>query len=194
MTRMTTGRLEAFSDGVIAVAITVMVLALPTPQGAGAAALAPLIPAFLNYVLSFIYLGIYWSNHHHLMQAAERVNGAVLWANLHLLFWLTLIPFATAWMGRHPLAAWPTAVYGAVLLLAALAYYILARALVALHGRDSALERALGRDSKNIVSAIAYLIAIVLAFIYPWVSDALYVAVALLWLIPDRRIEKRMAE
>lgn len=189
---MNTGRMEAFSDGVIAIIITIMVLELRVPDEADPAALARLLPVFLSYVLSFVYVGIYWNNHHHLLQAVDHVNGAVLWANLHLLFWLTLFPFTTAWMGENHFAAWPTAIYGVVLLLAAIAYYILAHTLIALHGRTSALARALGRDFKNIVSAILYAIAIPLAFVYSWGADALYVAVAIMWLVPDRRIERNI--
>ncbi|HEV7135357.1 MAG TPA: TMEM175 family protein [Steroidobacteraceae bacterium] len=190
---MGTERLEAFSDGVIAVIITIMVLELHAPHGIGPAALRPVLPVFLTYVLSFIYLGIYWSNHHHLLQAVEHVNGAVLWANLHLLFWLSLIPFTTAWAGENHFVAWPMAIYGMVLLLAAIAYYILARTLIALHGRNSALARALGRDFKNKVSALLYAIAIPLAFVRSWLAGALYVVVAIIWLIPDRRIERNIA-
>src|SRR5690625_3836131 len=160
---MKTGWLEAFSDGVIAVAITIMVLGVEVPEGTGLAALKTVVPQLLTYALSFIYIGIYWSNHHHLLQAAERVNGPVLWANLHLLFWLTLIPLTTAWMGENYAAAWPTAIYGAVLLLAALAYYILVHAFITLHGADSPLARAIGRDHKNKISALIYLAAIPLA-------------------------------
>lgn len=190
---MGTERLEAFSDGVIAVAITIMVLELHAPHGADPAVLKPVLPVFLAYVLSFIYLGIYWSNHHHLLQAVEHVNGAVLWANLHLLFWLSLIPFTTAWAGENHFSAWPMAVYGLVLLLAAIAYYILARTLIALHGSRSALARALGKDFKNKVSALLYAIAIPLAFVRSWLAGALYVVVAIIWLIPDRRIERNIA-
>ena len=189
---MNTGRLEAFSDGVIAVALTVMVLGIDVPDDTTLAALAPLLPQFLTYVLSFVYIGIYWSNHHHLLHAAERVSGRALWANLHLLFWITLIPLSTAWVGVNYTAAVPTAFYGVILLLAALAYYILARVLVGLHGADSALTRALGRDSKNIASAVLYALAIPLAFVHTAIADVLYVIVAALWLIPDRRIERNL--
>ena len=182
-------RLEAFSDGVIAIIITVMVLEMKVPQGADRAALRPLIPVLLSYVLSFVFLGIYWSNHHHLLQAVRHVNGRVLWANLHLLFWLSLTPFVTSWMGENHFAAWPVAVYGAVLLLAAVAYFILTRELIALHGRDSTLAAALGRDLKGKASLVLYAAAIPLAFWHPWIACALYVLVAVLWLIPDRRIE-----
>jgi len=182
-------RLEAFSDGVIAIIITVMVLEMKVPQGADRAALRPLIPVLLSYVLSFVFLGIYWSNHHHLLQAVRHVNGRVLWANLHLLFWLSLTPFVTSWMGENHFAAWPVAVYGAVLLLAAVAYFILTRELIALHGRDSTLAAALGSDVKGKASLVLYAAAIPLAFWHPWIACALYVLVAVLWLIPDRRIE-----
>lgn len=191
---MNTGRLEAFSDGVIAVALTVMVLGIQVPEHTGLKALQPLVPQFLTYVLSFVYIGIYWSNHHHLLQAAERVSGPALWANLHLLFWITLIPLTTAWMGENYAAAWPTATYGVVLLLAALAYFILERILVALHGSNSPLAQALGQDFKNILSAVLYAVAIPLAFVHTAIADALYVIVAIMWLVPDRRIEKNLAQ
>lgn len=187
---MTAGRVTSFSDGVIAIAITVMVLELRTPAGTSSASLLAQLPVFFSYVLSFVYLGIYWSNHHNLFQAVERVNGTVLWANLHLLFWLTLVPFTTTWMGENHFAAWPTAMYGIVLLLSGFAYYILARILVALHGNSSDLARALGRQFKDKLSVLLYAVAIPLAFAYSWAADALYVTVAIMWLIPDRRIEK----
>jgi uncharacterized membrane protein len=190
---MDKGRLEAFSDGVIAIIITIMVLALTVPHGADLAVLRPLLPTFLSYGLSFIFLGIYWNNHHHLLQAIEHVDGRVLWANLHLLFWLSLIPFGTGWMGKNDFAAWPVALYGLVLLLAAVAYFILTRALIALHGRDSVLATALGRDFKGKVSVVIYLVAIPLAFVSAWLACGLYVLVAVMWLIPDRRIEKTLA-
>jgi uncharacterized membrane protein len=189
---MSKNRMEAFSDGVIAIIITIMVLELKAPRGIDPAALRPLIPVFLSYVLSFVFLGIYWSNHHHLLQAIKHVDGRVLWANLHLLFWLSLIPFATAWMGENRFAPWPVAVYGVVLLLAAIAYFILTRALIALHGRDSVLGTAVGRDRKGKISIAIYAAAIPLALAGPWISCALYVLVAVLWLIPDRRIEKTL--
>lgn len=189
---MSKGRMEAFSDGVIAILITIMVLELSVPHGAGLAALRPLIPIFLSYVLSFIYLGIYWNNHHHLFQAVERIDGRVLWANIHLLFWLSLVPFVTGWMGENGFAAWPVALYGLILLLAAVAYYILTRVLLAVHGLDSTLARALGGDFKGKVSIVLYVAAIALAFLNPWLSCGLYVVVALIWLIPDRRIEKAL--
>ena len=188
---MPKGRLEAFSDGVIAILITIMVLELKIPHRGSLHALRPLVPVFLAYVLSFVYLGIYWNNHHHLLQSARRVNGRILWANLHLLFWLSLFPFVTAWMGENHAASVPTALYGLVSLLAAIAYYVLQTAIVADHGRDSALADALGRDLKGRMSPVAYAIAIPLAFVSPWISIAVYVGVALMWLIPDRRLESR---
>lgn len=189
---MNTGRLEAFSDGVIAVALTVMVLGMQAPQDTSLVALKPLVPQFLTYILSFVYVGIYWSNHHHLLHAVERVNGAALWANLHLLFWITLIPLTTAWMGENYAAAWPTAIYGVILLLAALAYFILVRTLVAVHGADSPLARAIGQDFKNKISAVFYAVAIALAFVHTAIADVLYVIVAIIWLVPDRRIENNL--
>jgi uncharacterized membrane protein len=187
--------MEAFSDGVIAILITIMVLELKVPQGTNAAALLPLVPVFLSYVLSFIFLGIfYWNNHHHLLQAIKRVDGRVLWANLHLLFWLSLIPFVTGWMGEHEFAAWPVAFYGIIMLGAAIAYFILARILIALHGRDSALATALGRDFKGKVSVAIYVAAIRLSFVNSWFACGLYVLVAVIWLIPDRRIEKVVSQ
>jgi uncharacterized membrane protein len=191
---MSKSRMEAFSDGVIAILITIMVLELKVPTGAGLAALLPLIPVFMSYILSFVFLGIYWNNHHHLLQAIKHVDGRVLWANLHLLFWLSLVPFVTGWMGENNFAAMPVALYGIVLLFAAIAYFILARALIALHGRDSVLATALGRDFKGKVSPVIYLVAIALAFVNSWIACALYVLVAVMWLIPDRRIEKTLAQ
>jgi len=191
---MSKGRMEAFSDGVMAIIITIMVLEIRPPHGADWTALRPLVPVFLSYLLSFVFLGIYWNNHHHLLQAARRVNGRILWANLHLLFWLSLTPFVTNWMGENPFTAWPVAVYGTVLMFAGVAYYILARALIAHHGQDSALARALGPDVKGKISVLFYAMAISLAFVNPWVSCAIYVLVAVMWLIPDRRIEKILAE
>lgn len=188
------GRLEAFSDGVIAILITIMVLELKTPHEADLAALRPLIPTFLSYVLSFVFLGIYWNNHHHLFQAVRHVDGRVLWANLHLLFWLSLIPFVTAWMGENEFATWPVALYGINLLLAAIAYFFLTQALLARHGRDSVLAAALGEDFKGKVSVVIYLVAIPLAFVNSWLAGALYVLVAIMWLVPDRRIEKTLAQ
>lgn len=185
------GRLEAFSDGVIAILITIMVLELKVPHGTDFAALRPLIPIFLSYVLSFIYLGIYWNNHHHLLQAVRHVNGQILWANLHLLFWLSLIPFVTSWMGEN-FAPIPVACYGTVLLLNAIAYFILTRVLIAHHGQDSTLAIAVGRDSKGKLSLGFYALAILFAFINPLIACAIYVLVAVMWLIPDRRIEKKL--
>ncbi len=187
---MRKGRLEAFSDGVIAILITIMVLELKAPAAPTWQALLPLAPVFLSYVLSFIFLGIYWNNHHHLLQAVERVDGRVLWSNLHLLFWLSLFPFGTAWMGENPFAAPPVAFYGGVLFMAAVAYYILVRALLALHGRQSTLATALGSDFKGKISIVFYLVAIPLAFLAAWLAYGLYMLVAILWLIPDRRIER----
>lgn len=186
------GRLEAFSDGVLAIIITIMVLELKVPHGADLAALRPLIPVFLSYVLSFIYIGIYWNNHHHLWQAVRHVNGRILWANLHLLFWLSLIPFVTGWMGENHVSAWPIALYGTVLLFCAIAYYILTVALVNHHGKDSTLAIAIGRDFKGKISLVFYAIAIPLSFVNSWIAFAFYVLVAIMWLIPDRRIEKTL--
>ena len=186
---MTRGRIEAFSDGVIAIIITIMVLELPEPEGPEWSALRPVAPVFLTYVLSFAYIGIYWSNHHHLLHSAQRINGRILWANLHLLFWLSLVPFVTGWMGHHHSAPEPTAVYGVVMLLAAVAYWILQKTILLQHGSDSVLARAIGRDLKGKLSPVFYAAAIPLAFVNQWLSDALYVAVALMWLVPDRRIE-----
>lgn len=189
---MNKGRLEAFSDGVIAIIITIMVLELKIPHEATLSALRPLIPVFFSYVLSFIYLGIYWNNHHHLLQATQYVNGRVLWANLHLLFWLSLVPFVTAWTGENSFAAMPVAFYGIVLLLAAIAYFILTRTLISHHGKDSTLATALGDDFKGKVSLAIYAIAIPCAFINAWLAFSLYIIVAIMWLIPDRRIEKAL--
>ncbi|MBD2441564.1 TMEM175 family protein [Nostoc sp. FACHB-110] len=186
------GRLEAFSDGVIAIIITIMVLELKVPHGGDIAALRPLLPIFLSYVLSFVNVGIYWNNHHHLLQVAKQVNGRTLWANLHLLFWLSLIPFATAWMGENHFTALPVAFYGIVLLMAAIAYFILSRTLISHHGRDSMLALAVGRDFKGKISVLIYAAAIPLAFVKPWFGCALYVLVAIMWLIPDRRIERTL--
>jgi uncharacterized membrane protein len=191
---MSKGRLEAFSDGVLAILITIMVLDMKVPQGADVRALRPLIPVVLSYVLSFVFLGIYWNNHHHLLQAVRHVNGRILWANLHLLFWLSLIPFVTGWMGANHFAAWPVALHGAVLLCAGCAYFILTRILIAHHGRDSALATAVGRDVKGKISVGCYAMAIPLAFVQEWLACALYVLVAVLWLIPDRRIEQTLTQ
>jgi len=190
---MSKGRIEAFSDGVIAILITIMVLELKAPTGAGLGALRPLVPDLLSYLLSFVMLGIYWNNHHHLLQVVDAVDGRVLWANLHLLFWLSLIPFVTRWMGENHFATLPVAVYGAVLLLAAIAYFILTRVLLTLHARDSVLATALGRDSKGKISLVVYLAAVPLSFVDPRLALALYVLVAVIWLVPDRRIERTLA-
>jgi len=188
---MTTTRVEAFSDGVIAIIITIMVLELRPPHDASLAGLRPLLPVLGSYVLSFIFLGIYWSNHHHLLHAAQHVNGTVLWANLHLLFWLSLIPFATAWMGENHFTTWPVALYGSVLLLAGIAYNILVRALLASHG-NTLLASAVGSDFKGKISIVGYMIAIPLAFARPFIACLLYIRIAITWLIPDRRIERKM--
>jgi len=183
-------RLEAFSDGVIAIIITIMVLELKVPHGEDVETLAPLIPVFLSYVLSFVYLGIYWNNHHHMLHAVQRVTGAMLWANLHLLFWLSLVPFATGWMGENHFASAPAALYGAVLLMAGVAYFILQQLIIASQGPDSIVKRAVGGDWKGKLSPVLYAIAIPLAFWRQWLSLGVYVVVALIWLIPDRRIER----
>jgi uncharacterized membrane protein len=188
------GRLEAFSDGVFAVLITIMVLELKVPHGGGWTAVEPLVPALLTYLLSFVFLGIYWNNHHHMFQVTERINGAVLWANLHLLFWLSLVPFVTGWMGENHFAPLPTAVYGAVLLMAGIAYTILAALLVRLQGPHSKLAIAFGRDIKGKLSMVLYAAAIPLAFVHQLIADAIYVCVALIWLVPDRRIESTLGE
>lgn len=191
---MKKGRLEAFSDGVIAILITIMVLELEVPHGADWGALRPVVPVFLAYVLSFLYLGIYWNNHHHMLYVTERINGRILWANMHLLFWLSLIPFLTGWMGNNPKATLPTAVYGGALLASAIAYFILQRLIIAEQGPGSPLKAAVGKDTKGRLSPAIYLAAIAAAFFSPWVSHALYVLVALMWLIPDRRIESKLHE
>lgn len=186
---MSKGRLEAFSDGVLAIIITIMVLELAPPHEPNLSALTPLIPKFLSYVLSFIFIAIYWNNHHHLWQAVEKVNGSILWANIHLLFWLSLVPFVTGWMGENPFAALPVALYGVVMWMSGLAYYIMVRALTAHHDRGSLLAAALGNKTKEYISLSLYTISIPLAFLFPWVSLVLFVIVAIIWLIPDRRIE-----
>jgi len=191
---MSKQRLEAFSDGVIAILITIMVLELRAPAGADFAALHTLLPALLSYVLSFIYLGIYWSNHHHMLHVTHHVSGGVLWANLHLLFWLSLVPFMTRWVGEHYTSPLPTAAYGAVFLLAAIAYTILQSSIIAVDGADSTLARAVQHDWKGKASLALYVTGIACAYIRPWISDALYVAVALMWLVPDRRIEKTVQQ
>jgi uncharacterized membrane protein len=188
------GRLEAFSDGVVAIIITIMVLELKVPHGADWAALSALSPVFLSYVLSFVYVGIYWNNHHHLFQAVHKVNGRILWANLHLLFWLSLTPFVTGWMGENHFAPLPVALYGVNLFMAAISYTILVRALLAHHGPDSTLARAIGKDFKGYISLAIYFSAILLSFVYSWIGFALYVLVAIIWFVPDRRIEKRIAD
>jgi uncharacterized membrane protein len=190
---MTKGKLEAFSDGVIAIIITIMVLELKIPHGEELSDLLPLYPIFLSYVLSFVHIGIYWNNHHHMLHAAHHVSGGALWGNLHLLFWLSLVPFATDWMGESHFAAVPVAVYGSVLLMSAIAYYILAHCLLSLHGPDSELARALGSDRKGRWSAVAYVVAVPLALVAPYVSLAIFVGVAATWLIPDRRFERVLA-
>jgi uncharacterized membrane protein len=187
---MRTGRLEAFSDGVIAIIITIMVLEMKVPHGDSLSDLAPLLPVFLSYLLSFVYVGIYWNNHHHMLHATTTVTGGILWANLHLLFWLSLFPFATGWMGENHFSALPTAVYGVVLLLAAIAYYLLQLTIIRSQGPDSILKKAVGRDWKGKLSPVLYITAIVATSVAPWISEAIFVAAALIWLIPDRRIEK----
>ncbi|MHB8345926.1 MAG: TMEM175 family protein [Acidiferrobacterales bacterium] len=187
-------RLEAFSDGVLAIIITIMVLDLKVPHGEKLSALVPLLPVFLSYVLSFVYIGIYWNNHHHLLYTVKQVSGGILWANLHLLFWLSLFPFATGWMGENRFSPLPTVLYGAVLLMAALAWLLLQRSIIASHGDGSLLAKAIGADLKGKSSPLLYVAAISVAFLYPWVSQVLYVFVALLWLVPDRRIEKLVTE
>jgi TMEM175 potassium channel family protein len=189
---VTKGRLEAFSDGVMAVIITIMVLELKVPHGSDLAALEPLVPVFLTYVLSFVFLGIYWSNHHHLLHATERVTGGVLWANLHLLFWLSLTPFVTGWMGENHFEPLPTALYGVVLLCAAVAYYILQTTIIGVQGPHSTLAKAVGNDMKGKISPVLYAVAIPLAFVQQRAAAAIYVFVALMWLVPDRRIERGM--
>ena len=191
---MNKGRLEAFSDGVIAVIITIMVLELKAPHGDDTAALAPLVPVFLSYVLSFVYVGIYWNNHHHMLHATAKVTGSVLWANLHLLFWLSLFPFTTAWMSENHFASAPSAIYGFVLLMAAIAYWLLQQCIIAVQGRDSLLHRAIGSDWKGKLSPVLYLAAIPLAFVSHWIAQAIYVIVALIWLVPDRRIERAISD
>ena len=191
---MSTERLEAFSDGVIAILITIMVLDLKVPAGTSIQALTPVIPVFLTYVLSFVFLGIYWNNHHHMFRATKRIDGRVMWANLHLLFWLSLVPFVTGWMGENHFAPVPTAVYGLVLFLAAIAYLLLQTAIIAVQGPGSPLAAAIGRDWKGKCSGILYLTAIGFAFVNQWVSDAIYVLVALIWLVPDSRIAAQLQQ
>ncbi len=187
-------RMEAFSDGVIAIIITIMVLEMKVPRGNEFADLKPVLPVFLSYVLSFIYVGIYWNNHHHLLHSMHRVSGGILWANLHLLFWLSLFPFATGWMGANHIARTPTAAYGFVLLMAAIAYWILQNAIISQQGRDSLLAKAVGADWKGKLSPALYLAAIPLAFVSAWIANGIFVLVALLWFIPDRRIERMLVQ
>ena len=191
---MKTGRLEAFSDGVLAIVITIMVLEMKVPKGGDFEALKPLLPLFLTYLGSFIYLGIYWNNHHHLMQIANKVNGKILWANLNLLFWLSLFPFVTGWMGENHFEKSPVALYGVVLLLAAIAYRILAYYVIKSEGKSSHVSKALGKDSKGIISILIYLIGVAVSFVNPIVSIILYISVAIIWLIPDKRIEKQIKQ
>ena len=190
---MTKGRVEAFSDGVIAIIITIMVLEMKVPHGGGLKDLAPLLPVFLSYVLSFLYVGIYWNNHHHMLHASSVVTGAVLWANLHFLFWLSLFPFTTGWMGENHFTAVPSALYGVVLLMAAIAYYLLQQAIIRAQGADSILKKAIGRDWKGKLSPVLYIVAIVATLRFSWMAQLIFVIAALIWLIPDRRIEKRLA-
>lgn len=190
---MSKGRLEAFSDGVLAIILTIMVLEVKVPHGPDLHALAERCPVLIAYVVSFVYIGIYWNNHHHLLHAAERVSAGIMWANLHLLFWLSLVPVVTGWVGEHSDAPWPTALYGVVLLMSGVAWLILQRAIIARHGHDSVLAQAIGGDVKGNVSAILYMSAIGLSFVRAWAADIIYALVALLWIIPDRRIEAKIA-
>ncbi len=191
---MEKGRLEAFSDGVLAIIITIMVLEMKVPHGEDLASLKPLIPVFISYILSFVYIAIYWNNHHHLMRAAQKINAKVMWANSHLLFWLSLMPFASGWMGENHFASLPTALLGVVLFMAGVAYYILAQCLVQLHGQDSTLAKAVGRDRKGVISVVVYAIAIGLSCFNGWISLSLYALVAIMWFIPDTRIERKLEE
>ncbi len=188
------GRLEAFSDGVIAIIITIMVLEMKVPHGNNPDALIPLLPVFLSYVLSFINIGIYWNNHHHMLHAVHKVTGTVLWTNMHLLFWLSLFPFATAWMGENHFSTWPVALYGFVSMMAGIAYYFLAHCLIDVHGKDSVIAKALGKDRKGVLSVIFYLLGIALSFINAWLGFSMYILVAAIWFIPDSRIEKKIIE
>jgi len=194
MSVMGKGRLEAFSDGVIAIIITIMVLEMKVPQGESVAVLRPLLPVFLSYVLSFLYVGIYWNNHHHMLHATTRVTGPILWANLHLLFWLSLFPFATGWMGQNHFGLLPTALYGFVLLMAGIAYFILQHAIIASQGPDSVLRKAIGSDWKGKLSPLLYVAGIFSSLYSSWTAQAIYVVVAVLWLIPDRRIEQALRQ
>lgn len=191
---MEKNRLEAFSDGVIAIIITIMVLEMKVPHGGDLSALHPLLPVFLSYVLSFVYIGIYWNNHHHMLHTVHRVSGGILWANLHLLFWLSLFPFVTGWVGHNHFSAAPMALYGVVLLLAAIAYFLLQQTIIASQGADSILKKAIGRDLKGKISPVLYATAIPAAFLQPWIAGGIYVFVALMWLVPDRRIERVLHE
>lgn len=191
---MGTGRLEAFSDGVLAIIITIMVLELKVPHGGELASLRPIYPVMFSYILSFIYIGIYWNNHHHLMHTVEQLNGKVMWANMHLLFWLSLVPFASGWMGENNFTLWPVVVYGIVLAMAGVAYYILVRSLIHLHGKSSTLAKAIGKDKKGTMSVAICIAGIALAFINPWLGFACYVFVAAIWFLPDRRIEKKIEQ
>ncbi len=186
------GRLEAFSDGVIAVIITIMVLELKVPHGAAPSDLLELAPVFLSYVLSFVNVGIYWVNHHHLLHTVKKVSGGILWANLHLLFWLSLVPFTTGWMGENHFAAWPVAIYGVNLLMCGISYTVLTFAIIRVHGNNSELATAIGSDTKGKISVLAYLTSIPLAFLYPWLAGGIYILVAMMWFIPDRRIENAL--
>lgn len=186
------GRLEAFSDGVLAIIITIMVLELKVPHGSSLEDLKPLLPVFFSYVLSFIYLGIYWNNHHHMLHTIHKVNGKILWANMHLLFWLSLTPFTTAWMGENYFKTWTVALYGFVLMMAGLAYYILAKSLVHAHGKESLIAQALGKDWKGLLSIVLYIAGIGLTFINPWIGFSIYILVAIMWIIPDSRIEEKL--
>jgi len=186
------GRLEAFSDGVLAIIITIMVLEMKVPHGDSFSDLKPLLPVFLSYLLSFIYIGIYWNNHHHMLHAANKVTGTILWTNTHLLFWLSLVPFATSWMGENNFSRWPVVLYGIMLLMASIAYYFLAHSLAATHGKDSTLAKAIGKDRKGMISSVIYVIGIILSFVHPYLGFAMYVVVAAIWFIPDRRIEKNL--
>ncbi len=187
------GRLEAFSDGVLAIIITIMVLEMKVPHGDSLASLKPLLPVFMSYILSFVYIGIYWNNHHHMLHVTRQVSGRALWANMHLLFWLSLVPFVTGWMGENNFAKLPVILYGFVLMMAGVAYYILAHILAGLHGKDSTLAIAIGKDRKGILSVVLYAIGIPLCFINPWLGFFIYVCVAVIWFVPDTRIEKRLA-
>jgi uncharacterized membrane protein len=189
---MTKGRLEAFSDGVLAIILTIMVLELKVPRGSDLGALEPVIPVLLSYILSFVFVGIYWNNHHHLLHATPRISGLIMWANLHLLFWLSLIPVVTGWVGTNPSAPWPTALYGMILFMAGIAWLLLQRAIIARNGRNSPLALAIGRDVKGKISAVLYAAAIGLSFLHAWTAQAIYIAVALIWIVPDRRIEARL--